>query len=105
MDFNESNSRWVLLLGPREHLNEEGLSSSAGQLFDSQAIAVYNMPVCSMTRVSVVHCVEPDCVRRFYPYCQCKAVSLYAGKYPRQGSFNNVDYEDDRRLGCLLKID
>jgi hypothetical protein len=34
------NSRWVLLLGPREHLNEEGRSSSDGQLFVSQAIAV-----------------------------------------------------------------
>jgi hypothetical protein len=54
------NSRWVLLLDPREHLNEEGISSSAGQLFVSQAIAVYSMPVRSMTQVSVVHCVEPD---------------------------------------------
>ena len=84
MDFKESNSRWVLLVGPHEHRNEEGLSLSAGQLFDSQAMAVYNMHVRSMIQVSMVHCVEPDCVRRFYLCCQYKAVSLYASKYARQ---------------------
>jgi hypothetical protein len=63
VDFIESYSRWVLLLDPRERGSGEGLSSPAGQLFDSQAIAVYNMPVRSMTQASVVHCVEPDCVR------------------------------------------
>jgi len=84
VDFKESNSRWVLLLGPREHWNEEGLSSPAEHLFDSQAIAVYNMPVRSMTQVSVVHCVEPDCVRWFHLCCHYKAVSLYASKYARQ---------------------
>lgn len=84
MDFKDPNSRLVLLLDPREHRNEEGLSSPAGQLFDSQTIAVYNMPGRSMTQVSVVHCVEPDCVRWFYPCCQYKAVLLYASKYARQ---------------------
>ena len=67
--------KWIL-----KNLTRDGFycwthMNQVGNCFDSEAIAVYSIPVRSMTQVSVVHCVERDCVRRFYLCCQYKAVS------------------------------
>jgi len=103
--------KWILTNLTRDgfycwtHINTEmkrGFRYQLGNCCDSQASAVYNIPVRSMTQVSVVHYVVRDCVRRFYLCCQYRVRQKTPMVFMSRYFGNRVGWGNSTKISGLL---